>query len=132
MTVFPKLFILDACWGPGYSSQKKPSISVLIKGVLKICSKFTGEHSCRSAISIKLPSNSNEITLRHGCSPVNLLHIFSTPFSKTTMEGCSWLLHNLKLNRSSTPTRELTNTKLALAISYCPLTLWSRPSKRFM
>ena len=26
----------------------------LRKGVLKICSKFTGEHPCRSAISIKL------------------------------------------------------------------------------
>ena len=26
----------------------------LEKGVLKICSKFTGEHSCRSVISIKL------------------------------------------------------------------------------
>ena len=25
----------------------------LVKGVLKICSKFTGEHPCRSAISIK-------------------------------------------------------------------------------
>ena len=25
----------------------------LVKGVLKICSKFTGEHSCRSVISIK-------------------------------------------------------------------------------
>ena len=23
------------------------------KGILKICSKFTGEHTCRSAISIK-------------------------------------------------------------------------------
>ena len=36
------------------------------KGVLKICSKFI------------------EITLRHGCSPVNLLHNFRTPFSKNT------------------------------------------------
>ena len=27
------------------------------KGVLKICSKFTGERPCRSAISIKLQSN---------------------------------------------------------------------------
>ena len=26
----------------------------LVKGVLKICSKFTGEHSCRSVISIQL------------------------------------------------------------------------------
>ena len=30
----------------------------LRKGVLKICSKFTGEHPCRSAISIKLTINS--------------------------------------------------------------------------
>ena len=29
-------------------------------------------------------SNFIEITLRHGCSPVNLLHIFRTPFLKNT------------------------------------------------
>ena len=29
----------------------------LVKGVLKICSKFTGEHPCRSVILIKLQSN---------------------------------------------------------------------------
>ena len=29
----------------------------LVKGVLKIYSKFTGEHPCRSVISIKLQSN---------------------------------------------------------------------------
>ena len=45
---------------------------------LKICCKFTGEH--RSAISIKLRCNFIEITLRQGCSPVNLQHIFRTPF----------------------------------------------------
>ena len=28
------------------------------KGVLKICSKFTGEHPCRSTISITLQSHS--------------------------------------------------------------------------
>ena len=54
------------------------------KGVLKICSKFTGEHPCRSAISIKLQSNFIEITLWHGYSPVNSLHIFRTPFLKNT------------------------------------------------
>ena len=43
------------------------------KGVLKICSKFTGEHPCQSAISIKLICNFMEITLRHGCSPVFFL-----------------------------------------------------------
>ena len=36
-------------------SQKKPSIGVFSgKDVVKICSKFTGEHPCRSVISIKL------------------------------------------------------------------------------
>ena len=53
----------------------------LVKDVLKICSKFTGEHPCRSVISIKLQSSFIEITLRYGCSPVNLLHPFTTPFS---------------------------------------------------
>ena len=52
------------------------------KDVLEICSKITGKHSCRSVISINLQSNFIEITLRHGCSAVNLLHIFRTPFPK--------------------------------------------------
>ena len=59
------------------------------KGVLKICSKFTGEDPCRRAILIKLHNNFIEIVLRHGCSPVNLLHIFRTPFSGSTT---GWLL----------------------------------------
>ena len=54
------------------------------KGVPKICNKFTEEHPCRSTISIKLQSNFIEIPLRHGCSPVNSLHIFRIPFSKNT------------------------------------------------
>ena len=55
------------------------------KGVPKICSKFTGEHPCRSVISTKLQSKFIEITLfLHGCSSVNLLHIFRTPFLKNT------------------------------------------------
>ena len=58
----------------------------LEKGVLKICTKFTGEHACRSAISIKLLSNFIEITVQHGCSPVNFLHIFRTPFLRNTYE----------------------------------------------
>ena len=61
----------------------------LKKGVLKICSKFTGEHPCQSVISIKLQSNFIEITLRHGCSLVNLLPYFRTPFTKKTS---GWLL----------------------------------------
>ena len=35
-------------------------------------------------VSIKLFCNFIEITPRHGCSPVNLLHIFRTPFLKNS------------------------------------------------
>ena len=51
----------------------------LKKGVLKIC---------------VLQSNFIEIALSHGCSPVNLLHIFRTPFPKITSGG---LLLNIVL-----------------------------------
>ena len=66
---------------------KQPSVGVLMKGVLKICSKFIGEHPCRSVISIKLQSNFIKITLWHGVSPVNLLHRFRTSFSRSTPGG---------------------------------------------
>ena len=68
---------------PCLSRSSHPEM-VLRKGVLKICSKFTGEHPCQSAFSIKLQSNFIEITLRHGFSLVNLLHIFRTLFLKNT------------------------------------------------
>ena len=50
------------------------------KGALKYAAKFTGEHPCRSVISIKFQNNFIEITLQHGCSSVDLLHIFRTTF----------------------------------------------------
>ena len=46
-----------------------------------------GEHPCRSMVSIKLLCNFIEIAVRHGCSPVNLLHIFRTLFHKNTSGG---------------------------------------------
>ena len=71
-------------------SYRSSSPGVLLrKGVLKISRKFTGEHPCQSLISIRLKSNFIEITLRHGCSPVNLRHICRTPFSRNTS---GWLL----------------------------------------
>ena len=63
-------------------SRSSPSEVFLGKGVLKIYSRLTGEHSCRSVISIKLQRKFIEIILRHGCSPVNLLFIFRTLFPK--------------------------------------------------
>ena len=62
------------------------------KGVLKISSKFTGEHPCRSVISIKLQSNFIEIALRHGYFPVKLVHIFRNHWPKNTSGGLLLLL----------------------------------------
>ena len=76
--------------------QKQPPRGVLRKRCSEICSKFTGEHPCRSVISIKLQSNFTEITLRHGCSPLNLLHVFWTPFPRNTS---GWLLLNVQITR---------------------------------
>ena len=63
--------------------SNRPEV-LLGKGVREICSKRTGEHLSRSVISIKLLCNFIEIAFRHGCSPVNLLHIFGTPFPRIT------------------------------------------------
>ena len=51
--------------------QKQPSRGVLRK-------------ARRSGISIKLLCKFIEIALRHWCFPVNLLHIYRTPFPKNT------------------------------------------------
>ena len=70
----------------GKKRSNRPEVS-LGKGVLKIYSKLTIERPFRSVILIKL--------LRHGCSPVKLLHIFRTPFPKNTS---GWLLLKKTLN----------------------------------
>ena len=72
--------------------RSSPSDMFLEKGVVKICSKFTGEHPCWSTISIKLLCSS---VLRHGCSPVNLLHIFRTPFLKDSSGGLLLVVSSL-------------------------------------
>ena len=80
------------------------------KGVLKICSTFTGEHPCRSVISGKLLCNFIEITLRHGHSAVNLLHIFRTPFPKNTSWTATFKYYYI-VNLLVTVTRQL-NSKM--------------------
>ena len=59
----------------------------LPRGVQKIRTNITEERTCGSAISIKLLCNFIEIALWHGCSLVNLLHIFRKPFPKNTYRG---------------------------------------------
>ena len=77
------------CWTMWVTIWQMTEATTKRKSVLKICSKFTGKHPCRRAISIKLLCNFIEIAPRHGFSPVNLLHIFGIPFLKNTS---GWLL----------------------------------------
>ena len=83
---FPKLTIAK----PVMKILTNPEV-YLGKGVLKICSKFTGEHPYGSVISINLRS---KFALRHGCSPNNLLDIFGTAFSKSTS---GWILLKIEM-----------------------------------
>ena len=55
--------------------------------------QFTGEQTCRSVISIKFLCKFIEITHGRGCSPVNLQHIFITPFPKNTSGRLLLCLH---------------------------------------
>ena len=52
-----------------YWVRSAPPEVFLGKSVLKICTKFTGEHPMRSVVSIKLLCSFIEITVRHGCFP---------------------------------------------------------------
>ena len=71
-------------------------------------SQITGVHSshrqyCKTIYlqvieSNKLLSSVIEIALRHGCSPVNWLHIFRTPFLKNTSGRLVLYLHSWTLN----------------------------------
>ena len=67
--------------------RSSPPGVFLGKSVLKIWRKSTGKHQCRCVIWIKLLCDIIEIALRHGCYPVNLLHISRTPFLKNTYGG---------------------------------------------
>ena len=61
--VYYKLF----CFVSKEASRSSYPEKFLGKGVLKICSKFTGEHPCWSVILITLLCNFTEIALQHWC-----------------------------------------------------------------
>ena len=57
-------------------SRSSPPEAILGKRVQKTCYKFTGEHPCRSVISIKLLCIFIEMALWRRCYHVNLLHLY--------------------------------------------------------
>ena len=77
--IFRNSSILDVCQSSEYAFQKQTSGDVLNNS----CSENMQQ------IYRNLRSNFTEITLWHGCSPVNLLLIFRTPFFRNTS---GWLL----------------------------------------
>ena len=101
--------ICSTCFSPKASFtyfRSSPPQVFLGKGVLKICIKLTGGHSCRSVIPTKLLCNFSEIALQHGCSPVNLLHIFRTTFPKNTSGGLLLLLEKAPENHQNLSTMQ--------------------------
>ena len=79
--MFFLLFFLlkDGC---GYKSQKQPSRGVPRKRCPEDMQQIYRRTPMPKCLII-------EITLRHGCSPVNLLHILRIPFPRNTSR---WLL----------------------------------------
>ena len=79
--------------------RSSPPEVFLGKYVLKICSKFIGEHPYRSLVSIKLQSNFIEIKLWYGCFLVNLLLVFRTSFPMNTSRWLLLIVAELRLLR---------------------------------
>ena len=80
---------------------------------LKICCRLIGKHSRQTVIC-----NFIEIALGLGCSPLNLLRIFRTPFERKSMEGyictmivfyVSFALRLLKKNLESQKLEKMLN-----------------------
>ena len=95
----------------GFFQSNHPEV-FLGKGVLKICSKFTGEHLI-------------EIALWHGRSPVNLRHFFRTHFLKNTSR---WLLQFLIYESAFVIVINLQKSFTSLVFCHTNLTLsWRRP-----
>ena len=70
----------------GLLLQKQPPRGVPRKRFSGNMQQLYRRTPCRIVISIKLRRKFIEITLLHGCSPVNLLHIFRNPFTRNTSE----------------------------------------------
>ena len=64
--------------------RKQPPRGVLSKRFSENMQEIYTRTPCQNMISIKLQNKFNETTFRYGCSPVNLPHIFTTPFLKNT------------------------------------------------
>ena len=65
----------------------KTDDEICVLSTIKRCSYFSFVISTVPKKIELMLCNFIEIALRHGCSPVNLLHIFRTPFLGTPLVG---------------------------------------------
>ena len=69
---------------PWKQDQKQPSKCVIKKRCSENMQQIYRRTPMPKCDFNNVVSNFIEISLRHGCSPVNLLHIFSSPFPMNT------------------------------------------------
>ena len=92
--LFPAFLIVQVFQGPGFSESKFFRVQVF-QGPGFSESRFFRVQVFQGRVQglgpgfRSSPYNLIKITFRHGCSPVNLLHIFRTPFPRNTS---GWLL----------------------------------------
>ena len=94
---------------PNINKNFKSSPPEVFLRELKICRKYTGVHPC--------DFNKVAKQLRHGCSPVNLLHIFRTPFPMNTSGGMLLELKSSSIHRHH-------ENKIYSYNTYCLINLW--------
>ena len=95
------------------------SIRLPLKGMTSTKRNAQGD---REAAIPELLCNFIETALRHGCSPVNFLHIFRTPFPKNTSGGLLLKTNLFKFNIT------LKNTDLyTVPYFYCASAIFSFP-----
>ena len=110
------IFLIPPCWTKlciggvniflfiDRSIQKQPRRSVLRKRCSKVMQQIYRRAPMPKRSFNEVASNFIEIALRHGCSPINLLHISGKPFPKNTsgvllyiLFHFPWLKRNLPL-----------------------------------
>ena len=87
--------------------QKKPSRGVLRKRCSENIQQIYRRIPIPKSDFNKIAKQSNHTWnhTRHGCSPVNLQHIFRTPFPRNTHLGdCFWLLLEMNIKFYAIPT----------------------------
>ena len=108
--------------GIHFSKSSDPEV-FLRRGVLKICNKFTGEHPCRSVISIKLLLKSH-----FGMSVLlYICYIFSEHlFLETPLDGCFWITIMKHLAQRKKLVRGLSTWKIYIVtnFNFIEIALW--------